>query len=523
MRRSGVLLAVLLLAAACEPDSVRPGSVPSSGAPSSPDVAIDPWSSYGSGWSTLPSPPEQRSGESWIWIGDEVLVVGGCHADVEDECRETRRSFAFDPAAHSWHRARPAPEPMAGAEAVWVDDEAIFLETYPAEPGPIVGQAYAPSTGTWRSIAPAPLERAYGVVSVWTGEELMLWGGGERGDDRTLEGAAYDPTIDTWHRIADAPIGLNLAEGVWTGSEILVFGSLLSGANRAPIPTSVGAAYDPVTNSWKELPPSALSPQATSAVWLGDRLVAWDYEVHSQEYDPAGDRWSAPMRMPLSFSECYPQSVVVARLLFAWFCGHAALYDEGADGWERIEGGPLDETIYSEAYQRDLQVWRFADLVLAGSAIVMPMQGLTLNRRGTACFGCEDSPVSFWIYRPPPEIVPAPSPEVQRTTWAVRRVARDFLNAWIFRADGRLAWLADAGGIASFRAEVPGFSLPSGFAVHRVEPLESGRFDVAVELGIRDEDHRGPQAILREISLVIGPGVSVGGESAPLLVLSVRG
>ncbi|HET6713019.1 MAG TPA: hypothetical protein VFI59_04830 [Actinomycetota bacterium] len=38
---------------------------------------------------------------------------------------------------------------------------------------------------------------------------------------------------------------LNLAAGVWTGEEMIVFGSLLDGRNIASTQTAVGALYDP--------------------------------------------------------------------------------------------------------------------------------------------------------------------------------------------------------------------------------------------------------------------------------------
>jgi Kelch motif len=391
------LAAVIMLA--CEPGTPETSASAVPLASASPSA--EPWSGYPIGWTEFPPPPERPSGDAWVWAGSELLVAGGCDPDlVEDRCRETRRVFAFDPVVGSWRVVSSSIAPMADADAVWTGEEAIFLETY-REHGPIIGQAYDPSSKDWRRIPRAPIDGAYGVVLVWTGEDLIAWGGGDRGDERTSQGAAYDPTSDTWRRIADAPIGLNLASGVWTGHEMIVFGSLLSGANRAPTPTSVGAAYDPATDTWRELPPSALSPQATSAVLVGDQLVAWDYEVHSQEYNPAKDRWSAPLRMPLGFSECYPDSVVVAGLLFAWFCGKAALYDAATSAWQRIEGGPLDETIYSKAYKSEIHVWRFADLVPAGSVVVMPTEGITLDDKGVACYGCAGSPTSYWVYRPP--------------------------------------------------------------------------------------------------------------------------
>lgn len=519
VRRRGVVLALVLLAAAYEPGAFE--SEPSSAAPPSPARVVDPWSGYGPGWSVLPAPPEQLSGDTWIWTGSEVLVAGGCDADVEDECRETRRAFAFDPVTRSWHRVRSALEPLAGAVALWTGEEAIFLETYGGEPGPIVGQAYDPVANEWRRIARAPLSRGYGGVRVWTGEELLVWGGGDRGDNRSLLGATYDPAADSWSPIAEAPIGLNLASGVWTGSEVLVFGSLLSGANRAPTPTSVGAAYDPAADAWRELPPSALSPQATSAVWLDGRLVAWDYEVHSQEYDPAENRWSAPVRMPLSFSECYPDSAVVSGYLFAWFCGDAALYDGEVGGWEGVEGGPLDETLYSDAYKRDVEVWRFADLVPAGPMLVMPMQGLTLNRRGIACYGCEGSPISYWLYRPPDEVVPD-SIDNEPGKGAVHRAVSDFFYAWLFDVEGRLPWLATPTGLARFEERVPKRWSRTTYRIDRVEALGGGFFETTLRLIIRDEQHRGPDAIARPMSLVFGPGMSIGGEPMPLLLTDVR-
>ena len=404
MRRfAALLLVVSVTLLACETSSPRDLE---SAAPSA-TVSAEPWSEYAVGWTRFPAPPEQRSGNTWVWAGSELLLAGGCDPElIEDRCRKTRATYAFDPGIGSWRSVQPSLSPMADADAVWTGGEAIFLETVGGA-GPIVGQAYEPSSDRWRSIEQAPIGRVYGAVLVWTGDELIVWGGGDRGDHRTSQGAAYDPTSDSWRRIADAPIGLNLASGVWTGREMIVFGSLLSHANRASSTTSVGEVYDPTSNTWRELPASALSPQATSAAMVDDRMVAWDYEVHSQTYNPTTDHWSDPQRMPFGGSECYPDSAVVAGLLFAWFCGKAALLDEAASTWQRVTGGPLDETIYSKAYKSNVHVWRFADLVAAGPVVVMPMEGITLNNRGVACYGCAGSPTTFWVYRPADETVPA--------------------------------------------------------------------------------------------------------------------
>jgi hypothetical protein len=356
------------------------------------------------GWTEHPLPSQVRDGMSVVWAGSQLLAWGGCDPAVEDQCEPDAGGFGFDPVTQSWRRLDDAPAAGAGADTVWTGREAIFLlegEANHPVGDRLEGQAYDPAAGTWRTIAAAPIAPRSGAVAVWTGSEVIVWGGGNPGDPTSVSGAAYDPVADVWRRIADAPVGLNLASGMWTGREVLVFGSLLDNRNIADTGTSVGAAYNPVADTWREMPPSALSPQATSAVWVVDRMVAWDYELRSQEYDPVRDAWSAPIKMPLDFSECYPDSAVVRNLVFAFFCGRAALYDTGSGTWEEVSGGLLDEEVESEAYGRAIKLWRFAQLASTGETMYLLAEGITLEKTGEACYGCPGAPVSFWAFRPP--------------------------------------------------------------------------------------------------------------------------
>ena len=71
------------------------------------------------------------------------------------------------------------------------------------------GARYDPATDSWSPLrlAGGPQRRG-GHQAVWTGTEMVMWGGTQgRGWPRG-DGARYDPATDTWHAVAadDAPI-----------------------------------------------------------------------------------------------------------------------------------------------------------------------------------------------------------------------------------------------------------------------------------------------------------------------------
>jgi N-acetylneuraminic acid mutarotase len=368
---------------------------PPSGTPAAgtlPGEPADPWTE-------LPLPPEVKDGAAHVWTGNELIAWGGCATDVHDDCEATADGYAFDPATQSWDDLHEAPIKAAEALGAWTGREALFVRF--RDERRLDGAAYDPNAESWHRIPPAPIHGEYGAVDVWTGSELVVFGGGERHEPSSANGAAYDPRTNRWRSIAEAPLGLNATSGMWTGRRVLVFGSLLDNRNRSATASAVGASYDPDRDRWRELPPSALSPQATSAVWVGGRMVAWDYEVHSQVYDPVRNEWASPLRMPFDFTECYPASTTTRDFALAFYCGHIALYDLERGAWNEIHGGLVDEEIWSKAYDRYLKIWRFAELVPAGEVVYLVAEGLTLNARGVACYGCPGAERSFWAYRSP--------------------------------------------------------------------------------------------------------------------------
>lgn len=129
------------------------------------------------------------------------------------------------------------------------------------------------------SFDPGPLQLRFGHSVVWTGQEMIVWGGAadEESQDRLADGAAFDPSTNTWRTIATAPLEPRFDHhAIWTGSEMLILG----GAGRRD-----GAAYDPSTDSWRPIADSPFPPAPPSnmpglgrsaAIWASDRFFVWE-------------------------------------------------------------------------------------------------------------------------------------------------------------------------------------------------------------------------------------------------------
>ena len=79
---------------------------------------------------------------------------------------------------------------------------------------------------------------------------------------------------------------------VWTGSEMIVFGGMSSVGTTY----GDGSRYDPATDTWQLLPASG-SPgarQSHVAVWTGTEMVVWGGRADATggRYNPATDSWS---------------------------------------------------------------------------------------------------------------------------------------------------------------------------------------------------------------------------------------
>jgi hypothetical protein len=201
---------------------------------------------------------------------------------------------------------RKVPGARAGMAAVWTGSEMIVWGG--ASGGGVLGDGgrYRPDTDTWigmSSTGAIPSARA-GATAVWTGTEMIVWGGYVDPADPTgvNTGGRYNPALDTWNAIttASAPGGRYAHTAVWTGSRMIVWGGEL---NDIPY-LATGGVYDPASDTWTatSLTGAPSGRIGHTASWLGNEMVVWGgdngflYLDSGARYNPVTNTW-LPMTM----------------------------------------------------------------------------------------------------------------------------------------------------------------------------------------------------------------------------------
>ncbi len=191
----------------------------------------------------------------------------------------------------TWTATNAEPFGRFGHTAVWTGAEMIIWGGY-ADAESNTGGRYAPGTDTWTptNITNAPTGRE-SHTAVWTGTEMIVWGGYDGGHPNT--GGRYNPGTDSWTATStnNAPTGRESATAVWTGAEMIIWG----GWDGSTL-VNTGGKYDPSTDSWTATT-TVNAPSARSghtAVWTGAEMIVWGGSTDNTggRYDPRMDSWT---------------------------------------------------------------------------------------------------------------------------------------------------------------------------------------------------------------------------------------
>lgn len=154
-------------------------------------------------------------------------------------------------------------------------------------------------------------------VRVWTGDELIVWGGQVAVDSSAPgrivgEGAALSLDDGRWTPLPPAPYpdGLYLPLGAWDGAELIVIGTrcdleLPPSTDGSPpaCPNGPAAmAFDPATFRWRTLPVPPIPVDADLGLAVASRGVAvgaeggavfaFDYRAEAIAWDRAAGSWT---------------------------------------------------------------------------------------------------------------------------------------------------------------------------------------------------------------------------------------
>lgn len=160
------------------------------------------------------------------------------------------------------------------------------------------GAIYNLTTKKWQEInlIGAPDARS-NHCAIWTGKEMIIWGG-ETDSGITNTGAKYDPQKNKWILMSDknAPLARTIFTAIWTGSKMIVWGGISSDSVL-----NDGGIYDPENDTWKPLPKenAPIARHWHSAVWDGKRMIVWGgndgltnkFLNDGAVYDPSINTW----------------------------------------------------------------------------------------------------------------------------------------------------------------------------------------------------------------------------------------
>ncbi len=246
---------------------------------------------------SIANAPTGRWNHTAVWTGSEMIVWGGF--DLVGFLLNS--GGKYDPNTNSWTSTSTsnAPDPRTGHTAAWTGSEMIVWGGYDYINSIYfnTGGRYNPTTNTWvsTSTTSAPAGR-YGHTAIWTGSQMIVWGGGfydTAGNHYFNSGGRYNPNTNSWTATStgNVPQARAFHTAVWTGSEMIVWGGL----DENDLPFNTGGKYNPTTSSWTTTSITNV-PAARAfhtAVRIGSEMIVWG-GTDASNYFNTGGRYCAP-------------------------------------------------------------------------------------------------------------------------------------------------------------------------------------------------------------------------------------
>ena len=279
----------------------------------------------------------------------------------------------------SWRQLDGGAAPSARHRhtAVWTGTEMIVWGGDGGAGDLNTGGIYNPAANSWvpMSTTGAPAARS-DHSAVWTGSAMIVWGGVSSSGGNTLfnDGACYFPATNTWTPLntSGAPAGRGSHTAVWTGSEMIVWGG------TGTLTYNDGARYHPQTDTWTPVNAAGAPVDRFShtAVWTGTRMIVWGgqnfdgYLDSGGSYDPGTNLWSAVSTAGAPLGRWLHSAVWTGSQMIVWgghnglagdYLGDGGRYDPAANAWSAIS-----TTGAPAARLSHTAVWTGSDMIVWG-------------------------------------------------------------------------------------------------------------------------------------------------------------
>lgn len=335
-------------------------------------------------WDILPDPDNTdthyRRDHTAIWTGSEIILWGGRTSSY------LNTGARFNLSTRIWTALPTTAAPTARIDhtAVWTGS--LMLVWGGDSTSPVTrlntGGIYNAAFNTWSAITQtnAPTSRIQ-HSAVWTGTEMIIWGGLSANGQANGTGARYNPVTNVWTEVStqSAPAARWGHLAVWTGTEMIVWGGTSGGE------VSGGGRYNPVTNQWAAVNPAgpwAAAVSQTDAFWTGTEMIFTGTSFG--RYQPSTDTWTGvnPVNRPRDNSSM--TAVWTGKEIILWgqisgLAEQGARYDLAGDLWRPLTraGAPTGREGHSA-------IWTGSQMVIVGNgptALYTPGQSMFLYQK----------------------------------------------------------------------------------------------------------------------------------------------
>jgi N-acetylneuraminic acid mutarotase len=296
-------------------------------------------------WTAISSTgaPANRYHHTAVWTGSEMIVWGGFGMISPGPLNTGGR---YNPSTDSWAATSTANAPDARFDhtAVWTGSEMIVWGGDYFGPLSDTGGRYNPTTDSWTATSNALGTRSL-HTAVWTGSEMIVWGGiACAGGCYSNSGGRYNPGTDSWTAtsLIGAPAGRDQHTAAWAGSEMIVWGGYGEGGFL-----NTGGRYNPSTNSWAAT--SAINAPSGRdqhrAVWADSEMIVWggynsSYLNTGGRYNPSINSWTATSTTNAPAARWEHTAVWTGSQMIVWggdngssYFNTGGRYNLSADNW----------------------------------------------------------------------------------------------------------------------------------------------------------------------------------------------